>query len=90
MFAIDLKTEYMINPTGIDIRRPRLYWNCSGGFRQTAWQVLASTENGTSVWDSGKVASNRMTHIPYEGPPIKSCDIIIWKVRLWDEHDQPG
>lgn len=28
MKAIRLKTEYLENPIGLDIRRPRLFWNC--------------------------------------------------------------
>ena len=28
MKAINLRTEYLINPIGIDIQNPRLFWNC--------------------------------------------------------------
>lgn len=31
MKAINLKTEYLVNPIGIDIKNPRLMWNCEGG-----------------------------------------------------------
>lgn len=36
MNAIRLKIEYLKNPIGIDIVKPRLFWNCAGGTRQTA------------------------------------------------------
>ena len=36
MKAINLKTEYLIDPIGIDIKNPRLMWNCEGGKKQTA------------------------------------------------------
>ena len=36
MKAMNLKTEYLSDPMGIDIARPRLMWNCEGGIRQTA------------------------------------------------------
>lgn len=32
MNAIRLKTEYLKNPIGIDIVKPRLFWNCAGGW----------------------------------------------------------
>ena len=59
MKAIGLRTEYLIDPIGIDIRAPRLFWNCSGGVRQTAYRVTAKTDGGI-VWDSGRVESESM------------------------------
>ena len=67
MKAIRLRVEYLKNPIGIDIRKPRLSWNCTGGETQTAYQVLAQDENGNTLWDSGKVESSQMVHIPWEG-----------------------
>lgn len=54
MRAIRLRCEYLKDPMGIDILNPRLMWNCEGGVRQTAYQIV--TEN----WDSGKVESSSM------------------------------
>ena len=54
MKAINLKTDYLINPIGIDIKNPRLMWNCDGGKKQTAYRILAIC-GGQTVWDSGKV-----------------------------------
>lgn len=31
MKAIRLKCEFLSDPVGIDIVRPRLMWNCEGG-----------------------------------------------------------
>ena len=31
MKAVRLRTEYLVNPIGIDIVAPRLYWNAEGG-----------------------------------------------------------
>ena len=58
MNAARLKTEYLENPLGIDIRHPRLQWNCEGGQQQTAYRIV------TEKWDSGKVASSSM-HADY-------------------------
>lgn len=51
MRAINLRTEHMINPIGIDSKEPYLSWNCADGRRQTAYQIVAMDENGV-VWDS--------------------------------------
>ena len=40
MNAIRLRTEYLTNPLGIDIQHPRLMWNCEGGVKQTAYQII--------------------------------------------------
>lgn len=41
MRAIRLRTEYLNNPIGIDITKPRFYWNCEGGKKQTAYEIIA-------------------------------------------------
>lgn len=89
MKAIHLRTEYLKNPMGIDIERPRLFWNCEGGRKQTAYQIIAKC-GSKIVWDSGKVASSRMTHILYGGEPLRSRQRIWWSVNLWDENDVGG
>ena len=55
MKAIRLRTENLINPIGIDVRRPELSWNCEGGISQSAYRIIATDENGVVAWDSGKV-----------------------------------
>lgn len=89
MKATRLRTEFLENPVGIDIVDPRFYWNCEGGQKQTAYQIVATT-NGDVIWDSGKVKSSRMTHIRYEGTPLSSRQKVEWNVTLWDEHDVAG
>ncbi len=90
MRAIRLQTEYLKNPMGIDLTKPRLFWNCEGGVSQTAYQILAVNDDGEVMWDTGRVTSSQMTHIRYEGKPLKSRDRIIWKVCLWDEKGLQG
>lgn len=46
MKAIHLRTEYLENPIGIDVIEPRLFWNCEGGKRQTAYRITARCEGG--------------------------------------------
>ena len=89
MKAVRLRTEYLDQPLGLGIRRPRFSWNCAGGIVQTAYQVTA-TRGDETVWDSGKVLLNRMVNIRYEGAELRSRDRIEWTVTLWDEDDVPG
>lgn len=87
MRAINLKTEYLVNPMGIDIQNPRLMWNCEGGITQTAYRIIAKTGEQT-VWDSGKVRSSSMRA---EYPlTLSSRERIVWSVTLWDESDREG
>ncbi|MCR5458034.1 MAG: glycoside hydrolase family 78 protein [Clostridiales bacterium] len=82
MRATRLKTEYLFNPIGIDIKRPRMMWNCEGGTTQTAYEIIAGE------WQSGKVKSSSMhTEYPKE---LTSRQRISWRIRLWDENDEPG
>lgn len=89
MYATHLRTEYLENPLGLGIAAPRFYWHCQDGQLQSAYQILCQLR-GTVVWDSGKVVSLAMTHIRYQGTALHSRDRVSWRVRLWDENDQPG
>lgn len=89
MKAIHLRTEYLENPIGIDIMPPRFYWNCEGGVKQTAYQIIAKCDD-KEIWNSGKVESSSMTHIRYEGEPLRSRERVHWSVRLWDENGKSG
>ena len=82
MKAINLKTEYLKNPLGIDIENPRVMWNCEGGITQTAYQIV------TEDWDSGKVESNAMRAVI----PVKfeKGKRVTFKIKLWDENDTEG
>lgn len=89
MKAIRLRTNYLKEPLGLGNPHPRFYWNCQGGQRQTAYQILCQRD-GRVIWDSGKVSSSSMTHIPYGGEPLGSRERVTWQVTLWDENDAPG
>ena len=82
MKAIRLRTEYLYDPLGIDIKKPRLMWNCEGGKKQTAYRIV------TESWDSGKVESDSMrAEYPLE---LFSRERVNWTVTLWDEHGEAG
>jgi alpha-L-rhamnosidase len=97
-----LRCEYRADPLGIDIRKPRLSWILEStsrndrGQMQTAYRIaVASTaqklaSGAADLWDSGKVASNRTVHIPYEGQPLHSRMRCYWKVQVWDRDGKPS
>lgn len=86
----NLRCEYLVNPLGIDVEKPRLSWVRRAG-AQSAYQILvASTaenleRNRGDVWDSSKVASPRSMQIVYAGRALASGKRYHWKVRHWDE-----
>ena len=87
MKAVNLKTEHMVNPIGIDTAKPYLSWICQGGKRQRAYEIEAVSGKSV-VWKSGKVYTDQM-HATYGSVP-KSRQNVIWKVRLWDEKEEAG
>ena len=82
MKAVRLRTEYLKSPLGIDVKRPRLMWNCEGGVKQTAYRIVAEK------WDSGRVESASMQAVYPE--ELASRERVNWKVCLWDEKGEPG
>lgn len=97
-----LRTEYTVDPLGIDAAAPRLSWrlvaaNADGqGQQQTAWQVLVASQPGllapdkADLWDSGRRKGPRQLNIPYEGAPLHSGQRACWTVRAWDEAGRPS
>src|SRR5271157_5714524 len=96
--AEQLRCEYRVNPLGIDGPAPRLSWimlSADRGARQTAYRVLvASTaallaEDRGDLWDSGRVQSDQSNQLEYAGKPLRSSQQAFWKVRIWDDQEQP-
>ncbi|MDD5140166.1 MAG: family 78 glycoside hydrolase catalytic domain [Verrucomicrobiales bacterium] len=88
----NLRCEYLANPDGIDVLRPRLSWLLDSdrrGEKQTAYQVVVTTPQG-EWWDSGKVASDQSIQVEYAGKPLSSRQACEWKVRVWDKDGKPS
>ena len=95
-----LRCEYLKNPLGIDILKPRLSWELQAlsaktrNQKQTAYQIIvASSElslkhNLGDLWDSGKILSDQSIHVPYRGKSLLSHQVCWWKLRVWDEDDR--
>jgi len=89
-----LRTNYMVNPLGIDNTEPKFSWIMTDddrGEMQSAYQIIvASTEeniiaNNGDVWSTGKVTSDASIAIKYEGPALESFSRYYWKVKIWDK-----
>ena len=78
MIIYDMKTEDLINPIGIDEKKPRFSWKLQSkisGTIQTAYRIIVRSDNDT-VWDSG---------IEYDGQSLSAMTKYSWQVSVWDE-----
>ena len=84
------RTEYAVNPVGIDQVPPHLDWELKStqrGCLQTAYQIQAAstaeklTAGECDLWDSGKVVSGNSTQVAYAGTPLASGARAYWRVR---------
>jgi len=89
-----LRCEYLSNPEGLDVLKPRLSWVLNSetrGQRQRGFQVLVSSsekylaEDFGDLWDSGKVESGQSVQLEYEGKEPEPGQQCFWKVRVWDK-----
>jgi alpha-L-rhamnosidase len=95
----DLRCEYLTNPLGIDVAKPRLSWvlkSTQRGQMQIAYQILVAgspeilKKNQGDLWDTGKVSSDQSIHIVYAGKPLVSRARCCWKARVWDKDGKPS
>ena len=93
-----LRSEYAVNPLGLDTPQPRLSWileSARRGERQTAYQVLVAESREAldadrgDLWDSGRVESDRSAFVAYAGRALTSRQRAHWKVKVWDK-DKAG
>lgn len=87
MKAINLRTEHMQNPLGLQTSRPVLSWCCEGGTLQTAFEIAAYVGD-ECVWNSGKTPGSTMRTL--YGLDARPREKVRWQVRLWDENDVAG
>lgn len=89
----NLRCEYLRDPLGIDVARPRLSWELRDtrrGARQTAYEIEVAADEaglergGPIIWRSGKVESDRTAHVEYGGPALEPGRAYWWRVRTWN------
>ena len=92
---VRLTCEYLVDPSVIDARHPRLSWiNTAApgerGQQQTAYQIRVASsadklkKEQADLWDSGKKKSSQSFLVRYEGKPLQSRQECWWQVRVWD------
>jgi alpha-L-rhamnosidase len=91
---VGLRCEYLSDPSGIDVRKPRLSWRLTpeANIRvQIAYRILVASaptvlqKDVGDLWDSGRVASGETTWIEYGGKTLVSGQRVYWKVRVWTD-----
>lgn len=96
ILPVNLTCELRENPLGIDVPNPGLSYTlqtnnvAERGVAQTAYQILVSVtadfKEGSNLWDSHRVKSDRMAYISYGGKALTSGRQYFWKVRVWDQN----
>ncbi len=91
--VIRLRTEYQVDPVGIDALQPRFSWVIKANVRniiQIAYEVQVGLtpdklKSGNSLfWTSSKVQSDESNQVVYEGPALEPGKRYYWTVRIWD------
>lgn len=80
------RTEYMKDPVGIDIKKPRFSWKLSSrrnNVQQKSYHIIVSTKPGKSdFWDSGEVISSISAGTEYGGKELTPCTQYFWQVTV--------
>lgn len=90
----DLRCEYLVDPLGIDVERPRLGWKTGQG--QAAYRILVAArkelldQDRGDLWDSGKISSDETVHIEYGGKSLEPGMRCFWKVRVFGDEGRPS
>ena len=96
MQIVELKTQNLFNPIGIQTLKPVFGWKLKAeenGQKQTAYRIVAATAREKldageyDIWDSGKIVSDHNYGIVYEGKELVSMERVYWKVCVWDKDE---
>ncbi|MES2266255.1 MAG: family 78 glycoside hydrolase catalytic domain [Bacteroidota bacterium] len=91
--VINLRTEYLVNPIGLDNTHPRLTWMMADsrqGAKQTAYQVFVGMDSAEvsrgkgGDWTSAKTISSNILAV-YNGKALQPFKKYYWKVDVWDK-----
>lgn len=85
-----LKTEYLINPIGLDNPNPRFTWqmnDATPGARQLAYRILVNTDSvallkgKATLWNTGWQQSG-LNLTTYSGHPLKPFTKYFWRLDI--------
>ncbi len=86
---VDCRTEYVVNPIGIDVRKPRFSWRIESDEADTVQlerRVEVKREDGTVIWDTGAEKNPEMAEVCYEGKKLLPNSRYFWTVTVTDNH----
>ncbi len=86
----NLTVDYQKEPLAIETNKPGFSWHIQStqrGCRQQAYQLQVE-EAHRVLWNSGRVSSDQMLNIPYEGPALQPECCYGWRVTIWDQDGQ--
>ena len=93
---VQLRCEYMTNPSVVDVTAPRLSWlnepasERLRGEYQKAYRIHVAScrkkllKGEADIWDSGKISSQDSYLIPYAGGKLQSGKDYWWRIMVWD------
>ena len=92
----DLRSEYLVNPIGLDVETPRLAWKIKDqrrGAIQKAYKISVGTDpvkvaagKGT-YWNTGKVYADHQM-VVYNGKALQAFQKYYWSITIWDKNNQ--
>ena len=84
----NMTVEYRTPPVFLDTPRPRFGWNLESdqnGLLQDSYRMLIQNADHTlPLWDSGRIHSDEMAAIEYDGEPLSSQTLYDWTLQVWD------
>ncbi len=84
----ELTVNDLVTPMGIDDPNPSFSWKMASnaiGAAQSAYQIVVTDPKGTTMWDTGWVASNDSVAIEYAGDPLASSTEYTVAVKIQDQ-----
>ena len=92
----DLKSEYLANPIGLDVKTPRFTWKIKDqrrGAFQKAYKISVGTDSSNvaagngSHWNTGKINSDHQL-VVYGGKALQAFHKYYWSLTVWDKNNK--
>ena len=84
----DFRVQHSDRPLSVEDRHPVFSWRMESdvrGQKQTAYQISVTREvDGSELWNTGRVESDRSIDIPYQGVALQAEKGYAVKLVVWD------
>jgi len=89
----EFKTEYQLNPLGLDVKQPRFSWIMDSNKNdtvQTKYSITVKHDNRDDeiVWETGEITSDISTFVEYSGAELKSRTRYTVSLTINDNHGE--